>query len=766
MTTTTTRAAGPARRGPIERVGAFAVRRRRLVLVLSVIAVIVAGVVGGGVISRLQSGGFNDPGSESSKAADALVDTFDAAPADLVVIARSTDGSPVDSPEVAAAGQALADRLAAEADVSDVTSYWATQAPAMRSTDGTLALITGRIDLGSEEAQTRAGEIADQLAGTTSDGVLEVRVGGSPVTFEEVGSTIEKDLARAESIAIPITMVLLLLVFGTLVAAGLPAIIGAISVLGSFFALWLITQVTDVSVFAINLVTALGIGLGIDYALFIVNRFREELAKGGSTDDAVIRTVRSAGRTVVYSGITVAISLSALLVFPQFFLRSFAYAGIATVALAVIAAVVVLPAALAALGERVNRFRVLRSTTVVREDGFWFRLANGVMRRPWAVLIGGVAVLVVLGLPFLRVTFGQTDDRVLPASSQAAQAGQWLRESFDSRESDPLSVVATQSTAATSLVGTYASQLSEVDGVARVDSIAGSYIDGEQVAPAGPASARFTAPSGTGTWLSVVSDVEPYSDAGRQLVDDLRSVPSPLGETLVGGSAATFADSQSAMGQRLPWAVGIIAIATFVLLFLFTGSVVLPLKALVLNTLSLSAMFGAMVWIFQEGHLSWLLGNFQVTGELDTAMPILMFCIAFGLSMDYEVFLLSRIKEEYDRTGDNAAAVARGMQRTGRLITSAAALLAIVFIAFASSGVTIIKMLGVGVALAVLVDATLVRGLLVPAFMKIAGDLNWWAPAPLKRLHARIGISEADDDEVDLAASNRDDDRRDPVVVG
>ena len=765
MSTTTTRAAGPVRRGPIERVGAFAVRRRRLVLVLSVIAVIVAGVVGGGVISRLQSGGFDDPGSESSKAADALVDTFDAAPADLVVIARSVDGSPVDSPAVAAAGRALAGALAAEADVSEVTSYWATQAPAMRSTDGTMALITGHLALDREQAQTRAGEIADELAGTTADGVLEVRVGGSPVTFEEVGSTIEKDLARAESIAIPITMVLLLLVFGTLVAAGLPAIIGAVSVLGSFFALWVITQFTDVSVFAINLVTALGIGLGIDYALFMVNRFREELARGGSTDDAVIRTVRSAGRTVVYSGITVAISLSALLVFPQFFLRSFAYAGIATVALAVIAAVVVLPAALAALGERVNRFRVLRSTTEVREDGFWFRLSSTVMRRPWAFLISGVAVLVVLGLPFLRVTFGQTDDRVLPASSQAAQAGQWLRDSFDARESDPLSVVAASSTAAPALVGTYAAQLSEIEGVARVDSAAGSYTDGEQVAPAGPAAARFATASGTGTWLSVVSEVEPYSDAGRQLVDDLRSVPSPLGETLVGGSAATFADSQSAMGDRLPWALGIIAIATFVLLFLFTGSVVLPLKALVLNTLSLSAMFGAMVWIFQEGHLSWLLGNFQVTGELDTAMPILMFCIAFGLSMDYEVFLLSRIKEEYDRTGDNAAAVARGMQRTGRLITSAAALLAIVFIAFASSGVTIIKMLGVGVALAVLVDATIVRGLLVPAFMKVAGDLNWWAPAPLKRLHARIGISEADDD-VELVRGGTDDDRRDPVVVG
>lgn len=760
MTTTTTTPTGSPR-GAFERLGAFAVRRRRLVLVLAVLGVVVAAVVGGGVFSRLSSGGFNDPGSDSAKAADQLVESFDAAPADLIVVARSAAGTSVDDPAVAQAGQALAARLAAEADVTDVTSYWAVGAPAMRSTDGTLALISARLSLDGDAGQKRAGAIAADLAGTTPDGVLEVRVSGAPVTFDAVGTTIEKDLARAESIAVPITMLLLLLVFGTLVAAGLPAIIGAVSVIGSFASLWLITQFTDVSIFAINLVTALGIGLGIDYALFMVTRFREELAKGRSTEDAVIRTVGTAGRTVVYSGITVAISLAALLVFPQFFLRSFAYAGIATVGLAVLAAVLILPAALAALGTRVNRFRVLRSTTEVQDHGFWYRLSSAVMRRPWPVLIGGVAILVALGLPFLRVTFGQTDDRVLPMSSQAAQAGDWLRTEFDSRESTPLSVVAAQSTAGDGVVGTYAAQLSEVSGVSRVDSAVGSYVDGKLVAAAGPAAARFTSATGTGTWLSVVTDVEPYSDAGRQVVDDVRAIPSPLGETLVGGQAAEFTDTQSAMGERLPWAIGIIAIATFVLLFLFTGSVVLPLKALVLNTLSLSAMFGAMVWIFQEGHLSQWLGGFTVTGELDTAMPILMFCIAFGLSMDYEVFLLSRIKEEYDRTGDNTKAVAVGMQRTGRLITSAAALLAIVFIAFASSSVTIIKMLGVGVALAVLVDATLIRGLMVPAFMRVLGDANWWAPAWLKRVHERFGISEAEPEDDDVA-----DLRDDAVAVG
>ena len=553
----------------------------------------------------------------------------------------------------------------------------------------------------------------------------------------------------------------MVLVFGALVASGLPAVIGAVAVIGSFLALYLTTQVTSVSIFAINLVTALGIGLGIDYALFIVTRFREELARGREPHDAVVRTVATAGRTVVFSGITVAIALSALLVFPQFFLRSFAYAGIATTALAVLAAVVVLPALLAVLGTRVNRFRVLRGGMQASDHGFWYRLSRFVMARPWPILVGGVALLVALGLPFFRVTFGQTDDRVLPSAAQAAQAGQLLREQFDSRESDPLTVVAPDTRAAAAVVSSYAEQLSRTAGVTRVDASTGSFAAGARVAPAGPASARFTAPDGAGTWMSVVVDVEPYSTAGKEVVSDLRAVPSPLGTTYVGGSAAVFADSQDAMGARLPFALGIIAVATFILLFLFTGSVVLPVKALVTNTLSLSATFGAMVWVFQEGHLSQWLGGFTVTGELDTSMPILMFCIAFGLSMDYEVFLLSRIKEEYDRTGDNTAAVALGLQRTGRLVTSAAGLMAIVFIAFATSGVTIIKMLGVGVALAVIVDATVVRGLLVPAFMRIAGDANWWAPGPLRRLHDRIGIRESDDslDAADTRPAQ-------PVAVG
>ncbi len=453
------------------RLGTFTVRRRRPILALALLFVIASAVLGGGVVSRLSSGGFDDPGSDSAKASAALADRFDAGPSDIVLVVGSTTGAPVDSAAVAVAARALTDSLTREQGVRDVSSYWTTKAPAMRSTDGTLALITARLDQSGDAAQKRAGELADQLAGTTADGLLDVHVSGAPVVFHEVGHTIEKDLQRAESIAIPVTMLLLLLVFGTLVASGLPAVIGAVAVLGSFFALWVTTQVTDVSIFAINLVTALGIGLGIDYALFMVTRFREELGRGRTPDEAVVRTVATAGRTVVFSGITVGIALSALLVFPQFFLRSFAYAGIATVTLAVLAAVFVLPALLAVLGPRVNRFRVLRGATEVADHGFWFRWSAFVMARPWPILIGGVALLVALGLPFFRVTFGQTDDRVLPASSQSAQAGQLLRDKFDARESDPLTVVGPSSTASTSAVTMYATALSKVGGVSRVDAV-------------------------------------------------------------------------------------------------------------------------------------------------------------------------------------------------------------------------------------------------------------------------------------------------------
>jgi RND superfamily putative drug exporter len=526
-------------------------------------------------------------------------------------------------------------------------------------------------------------------------------------------------------------------------------------VFGAFLSLFLIAQVTDVSVFSINITTALGLGLAIDYSLFIVSRFREELRNGLAPHDAVVRTVETAGRTVAFSGLTVAISLSALLVFPLYFLRSFAYAGMAVVTVAAVASVLSLSSLLAVLGHRVEKGRLpfVARRDVEEGSGIWHRIATTVMRRPIPVATSIVVLLLVLGSPFLGVAFGQPDDRVLPADASARQVSQQLREDFDSQEVNGFPVVAPDADDPAAIAA-YATSLSSLDGVGRVDAVTGRYAEGARL-PVAVDPAPFS--GGDGTWFNVVPapGIEPISPEGEALAAQVRDLDAPF-PVLVGGQAASLADSKDALFSRLPVAAGIILVATFVLLFLMFGSILVPVKAVVLNLLSLTATFGAMVWIFQDGNGAGLL-DFTATGTLDTTTPILMFCIAFGLSMDYEVFLLSRIKEEHDRTGDNTAAVAMGLERTGRIVTAAAALLAVTFVAFATSGVTIIKLFGLGLALAVVMDATIVRATLVPAFMRLAGEANWWAPAPLRRLHDRFGISEsapeqtsADDVLVDL----------------
>jgi len=709
------------------------VRRRRLVLLAAAVLLAISGVVGGGVADDLTAGGFADPDAEASRAADVLASEFDEGAPNIVLLVSAPDG--VASPAATASGLDLTGRLAAEADVVDVASYWSQRAPPLASTDGDQAMVLGRITGSEDHITERAGELTETFTGV-HDG-LTVAVGGTAEVFRQVGETVEADLVRAESIAFPVTLVLLLFVFGSLVAALLPVAVGGLAVLGTFLVLSLLTGVTDVSIYALNLTTALGLGLAIDYSLFMVSRYREELAAGLDVRDAVVRTVQTAGRTVVFSGATVAISLAALLIFPQVFMRSFAYAGIAVVGVALLGSVVVLPALLMALGRRIDSLRVRRTRPAAAGEGRWHRIATAVMRRPVPIATAVVALLVVLGLPFLRVEFGQADDRVLPAGNSARAVSEELRIGFAGNEAGAATVVARGD----GDVAGYASALSQVDGVERVDAVDGSYVDGTPVAPATPASTRF---DGDGvTWLSVVPSVEPVSPAGERLVEDLRAVNSTFDDVLVGGPSAELIDGKAALFDRVPLAIGLIAVVTFVLLFLMFGSLLVPLKALVLNALSLTAMFGAMVWVFQDGNLSGPLG-FTATGTLDTSMPILMFCMAFGLSMDYEVFLLSRIKEEHDRTGDNTAAVAMGLERTGRIVTAAAALLAIVFIAFATSGVTFIKLVGIGLALAIVMDATLVRAALVPAFMRLAGRANWWAPPPLRRLYERVGISEGE----------------------
>jgi RND superfamily putative drug exporter len=725
---------------------ALIVRRRGVVLLATLAAVVLAGVLGGGVVTRLKSAGFDDPASESSRADAALADLFRSGEPNLVLLVRGVHGG-VDDPQVAAVGRALATRLAAEDGVREVTSHWSASAPRLRSRDGRSGLVLARIDGDEDAARERVAELGPRYR---ADGpVASVAVGGSAEINRQITEQIEGDLRRAETLALPVTLVLLVLVFGSLVAGALPLLIGGLAIVGTLLVLRGLSSFTDVSTYSLNLTTALGLGLAIDYSLFIVSRYREELARGLATGAAVVEAVRTAGRTVLFSAGTVAVSLAAMLVFPGYFLRSFAYAGIAVVAVATVGAVVVLPALLALLGRRVELLGVRRRAARARtrsaegaaESALWRRVALAVMRRPALVAAPVVAFLLLLGTPFLGVRFGLPDDRTLPASASSRQVAEVVRTEFATRDAQALTVVApTLGDPGTRRpqLDRYAAALSRLDGVARVDAPTGVYARGRQAAP-NPAAARFA--TDHAARFAVIPTVEPYSGAGERLVRDVREVAAPF-RTLVTGPSAVLVDTRAGLLDRLPLALALIGLITFALLFLMTGSVLIPLKALVMNLLSLTAVYGAMVWVFQEGHLAGLLG-FTPTGTIAIAMPILMFCIAFGLSMDYEVFLLSRIKEEHDRTGDTTTAVAWGLARTGRIVTSAAALVAIVFVAFGTSRVAIIQLLGLGTALAVVMDATLIRGLLVPAFMRVAGPANWWAPRPLRRLHARVGLRES-----------------------
>jgi RND superfamily putative drug exporter len=723
----------------LERLADVVLRRRKLVLVLAALLFGVAGGVGGGVAEHLSSGGFEDPGAESTQAEKLLVDHFEGGQPNLLLLVTAKGGS-VDDPAVRQAGLALTQELGAEADVVGAVSYWTLgDAPPLKNEAGNKALVLARVDGTQDEINDRMEHLSPTF--TRSTEVLTVGVGGFAEVFREVGETIEADLAKAEAVALPITLLLLVLVFGSVVAATLPLAVGGLAIIGTFLVLRLLTTVTEVSIFSLNMTTAMGLGLAIDYSLFIVARFREELRQGVEVAPAIRRTVATAGRTVVFSAVTVAASLAALLVFPLAFLRSFAYAGIAVVALAAVASVVVLPALLAVIGHKVDALVLFRRRPKDVGEGFWHRVAMAVMKRPLPVATAVTALLLLLGAPFLGVQFGLPDDRVLHEGASSRQVTQAIREEFGSNEAGAISAVAWgigDPSTRTADIERYATDLSTLDGVTRVDAMTGTYIDGVRVFGPTPLSTRFR--GSDGTFVSAVPSIEPLSPEGEALVKEIRSRPAPF-PVQVTGFSAQLVDSKESLFSRLPLAGGVIALVTFIVLFLAFGSLLVPAKAVVLNLLSLTATFGAMVWVFQDGNLSGAL-DFTATGMLDTTTPILMFCIAFGLSMDYEVFLLSRIKEEHDLGADNVTSVAVGLERTGRIVTAAAALIAVVFIATGMSRVTFIKLFGLGMALAVLMDATLIRATLVPAFMRVAGDANWWAPAPLRRFHQRWGVRE------------------------
>ncbi|MGW1764606.1 MMPL family transporter [Streptomyces sp. NPDC002073] len=704
----------------------FVTARPRLSLLLALVVTALAVFAGSGVADRMGSGGWQDPGAESTYATEALEREFPASQPNLLLLVDA--GPPgVDDAGVAAEAARLAGRLAAEPGITGVSSYWQTRSPALRSADGRQALIAARVTGDEKTASEVLGRIAPSYRG--AHGPVRVGLGGPVAVQRAMTSTVQEDLVRAELIALPVTLVLLVLVFGSAVAALLPLAVGIVAVLGTNAVLRGLTEVTDVSVFAMNLTTALGLGLAIDYALFIVRRFREELDAGRDPRAAVGATLRTAGRTVLFSALTVAVSLSAMLLFPQYFLRSFAYAGVAVVLLAAAAALILLPAALVLLGERVNsldlralwrRRRPAGQAPAAERGAGWARVAVLVMRRAPVFAIATTAGLLLLGLPFLDVRFGTPDDRQLPRTAESHVVQQHIREGFPGSPDGELRILA-EGAATPAQYEEYRGRIEGLPGVARV---AGPVRSGEYAA------------------FSVLAEGEAVGQGAQRLVGTVRSVDAPF-ETAVTGRAAVLVDSKDAIAAKLPWAGALVAGSTLLLVFLLTGSLLIPLQAVLLNALSLTAMFGAVVWVFQDGHLSGMLG-FTPTGDIETTLPVLMFCIAFGLSMDYGVFLISRIKEEYDRTGDHEGAVRLGLSRTGGLITAAAVILAVVMVAIGTSRVTNTKMLGLGIALAVLMDAMVVRSLLVPAVMKLTGRATWWAPGPLRRLHDRFGFSEGE----------------------
>ncbi|MCI3223605.1 MMPL family transporter, partial [Streptomyces sp. NP-1717] len=688
----------------LSKIAELALKRSRLLLVLATVAVLAMGALGAGAFGKLLGGGFDDPDAPSSRAA-VLIDEKFGGETNLLFLVGSESGGRQGpgSPAADERGRSITDGLKNDATVSNVVSYWDTGSPRLISEDGGEALIALHVKGDETERGERAQRLIDRYTGDR-DGV-EVRAGGESAVSIDVSSQVSADLAMAEAIAVPVTLLLLVLAFGSLVAAMLPLVIGLIAIAGTFALLSVLGSVTEVSVFAINLTTALGLGLGIDYALLLVSRFREQLTAGQQVPEALRTTVRTAGRTILFSAATVAAALAALLVFPPFFLRSFAYAGIGVVVIAVVAALFVVPPLLAVLGHRLNKGRLPWAKTVRNSDApFWGRLAGLVMRRPALTALPVLAVLLLVASPLLGVTFGTPDERVLPEDAAGRQVATAVQNDFPTDEAGAVQIVSASAVAAAPLAA-YADELSRLDGVVRVDASTGTYTDGRSEPP-GEAGAGLARPDAQR--LTVVTDTAPKSGAAQDLVADIRAVDRPAGtEMLVGGPDATLVDSRQSIGDRLPLAVGLVLVTTFVLLFLFTGSVVQPLRALLLNAISLSAAIGAMVWIFQDGHLSSLLGF--TPQPMDTSMTVLLFCVAFGLSMDYEVFVTSRMKELHDAGADHTTTVTQGLARTGRIVSMAAGLLAVSFFAFGTSRISFLQMFGIGSGLAIVIDAVAVR---------------------------------------------------------
>ncbi len=694
------------------RLGSFIVGHRKSVLITYIIAILIAGGIGSLSFNRLDSGGYSDLNSESAKAANYITDTFKVQDPVAILVIDAGSRS-VDDPTVAQEASLLEIEVATTKGIKRTLSYWSTGgAPNLKSSDGKAAFLFIYADIENYdfEGYGAVGKtIADNFDGEFKS--LDVYAAGGGVVTNAINTKIKEDLLLAEGIAIPLTFILLAFVFGALVASAMPLVVGVGAILGSFFITYLLTLATDVSVFALNLITGLGLGLGIDYALLIVNRFREELHNGKSVEESAIITVGTAGKTVFYSGLTVMVTLSALLLFPLNFLKSFGYAGVVVTLFAIFGALIPLPALLAILGKRVDKGVTRKSALTPKEDGRWAKTARAVMAKPVPVVVASLALLGILALPVANIAFAQVDSRVLPASDPAAISSQIIEDRFTSFEGSPIEIILPSGAGKEAELNAFLTAAAQVEGISRVGQL--EY-------------------AGQDIRVQIIPGTSSRSLDAERIIKELRAIDKPDG-LLIGGAAADFTDSQGGIARTLPWALGWIGLAVFILIFVFTGSIILPIKAVLLNGLSLVATLGAITWIFIDGHLKWLVGDFTVTGTLDTGSVILVAVVVFGLSMDYELFLLSRIREEHLQGKSNVESVAVGLQRSARIITAAALLLAVVFAAFMTSGVTSIKMLGFGVSFAVLLDATLVRALLVPALMRLFGERNWWAPKSLRR---------------------------------
>jgi RND superfamily putative drug exporter len=736
----------------LQGIARLAIAAPRRIIAVAALVLVGAAIFGIPVARSLSAGGFQDPTSESAEAIKVLTDKFGQSDQQMLIVETAPAGA--DSAQARQVGTDIVQQLKKSPLVFNVSSAWTSPPQAVAglvSKDGKSGLIVANLKGGENNAQKYAKTLAGDVV-RDRDGV-SVRAGGVATVYTQINHQNERDLLLMESIAIPLSFVVLVWVFGGLLAAALPMALGGLAIVGSMSVLRLITFSTDVSIFALNLSTALGLALAIDYTLLIISRYRDEMADGSARDEALIRTMATAGRTVIFSAITVALSMAVMVLFPMYFLKSFAYAGVATVAFVAVAAVVVTPAAIVLLGPRLDAVdvrrlgrRLLRRPDPVPkpvERLFWYRSTKVVMRGALPIGLAVVTALVLLGVPFLGVKWGMPDDRVLPRSASAHQVGDQLRTDFadDSARAVPV-VVPNARGLTTADLDRYAADLSRVPDVSAVTAPTGTFVAGSRVGP--PSGA--TGLSDGSEFLTVASTAPLFSQASDTQLDRLHGVPGPDGRSVeMAGLAQINRDSVDATTTMLPLVLGLIAVITFVLLFLLTGSLVLPAKALVLNVLSLTAAFGALVWIFQDGHLG-ALGT-TPSGTLNANMPVLLFCIAFGLSMDYEVFLVSRIREYWlasPRTRQaNDESVALGVARTGRVITAAALVMSISFAALIPAQVSFMRMFGIGLTLAVLVDATLVRMVLVPAFMHVLGRWSWWAPKPLARLHERFGISEA-----------------------